>query len=107
MCICGRSNPQWFEAAANNNTQYIKDHLDEFKRTYDNRDTNIEAKVFKGFSAIHYAAFYGNIDCLQLLMPVELEQLNKQIISVKCPGFSEKVKFKIYNGNNCLCIALL
>ena len=58
MC---KASPDFFIAAAKNNLSQIDILLPKSKNTHDNRTTIPEQDIFQGFSAIHYAAFHGNL----------------------------------------------
>lgn len=42
MCLCVKSNPEWFDAVIKGDIDYVKKNLDDNKCSFDHRETNAE-----------------------------------------------------------------
>ena len=62
----------------------------KMQRRYGTVDDN-ESSRFFGFSAIHYAAYFGAKQAIEFLAAHELKQLTTQPIHIKVPIRNEKI----------------
>ncbi|CAL5992159.1 Conserved_hypothetical protein [Hexamita inflata] len=60
-------NVRWFEAAKQNNAQYIVNNKHMCIKAVDERMTNYSQNIYNGFTALHYAVIFGNIKIINLL----------------------------------------
>ena len=67
----------------------------KYLNQYDRRETKPDLCIFNGFSAIHYAAYHGNVEMLEFLLPKEYAEQTKELVTMDCPGFTKGGKLKI------------
>lgn len=86
--ICKREN-NWFDAIVKGDTAFVGKNVQSYKRMYDNRKT--KDNVRQGWAAIHYAAFYGRNEIIQILLPYEYDLLTDKPHEIDCPSSGGKV----------------
>ncbi|CAL6074434.1 Ankyrin_repeat protein 1 [Hexamita inflata] len=104
MC---KQKSDWFIAAQTGNLEYMKKNIQKNIQTYDRRESDFEAEIFNGFSALHYACFNRYIDLVKLLLPFESTLETKQQVGIDAPGFCMSGKLRVPPGLNCLQLSVL
>ncbi|CAL6001094.1 Conserved_hypothetical protein [Hexamita inflata] len=68
----------WFNAVISNDIAVIKRHVRRYRGKHEPRDSN--GPIIKGFTALHYAAFQGNLEMFQFLLPHEFNVMTDTTI---------------------------
>ncbi|CAL6041060.1 Ankyrin_repeat protein 1 [Hexamita inflata] len=88
----------WFTAIKQSNLEYIRQKLSLYCETHEKQDPQ-----FKGFGAVHIAAYMGLVPVLEIVMPIEYAMQTKSALTVKINNKS----VKIAQGSSALQVALL
>ena len=104
MC---KQDVSWFKAAAQGDLSVIVDQMAKKTQTRDPRATSEEGQVFHGFTALHYAVFFGHYDIVKVLDQYEMHMLIEEDFSIQAPGFAVGAKYKLTAGCSIFSLALL
>ncbi|CAL6051483.1 Conserved_hypothetical protein [Hexamita inflata] len=72
-------NIQWLMACATNDKQYVKDHMDQFKRSRESRQYDLaqidgrQILIVPNFTGIMYAIHQDNLEIVELIADAELD----------------------------------
>ena len=80
----------WFHSAATGDDQGIKKHKNKYQKKTDTRQTNADEKIFQGFSALHYACYYGSILVARELIEEEFNTVTECDVEIDVIGFDEQ-----------------
>ena len=98
---------QWFAAAKGDNKVFVCQNYRQFKTAVEKRKTDYKEGIFQGFSAIHYAIYFDNIDVIKILLQSECWQKTAKEVKITAPSISEYCKYILPAGSNTLQLALL
>ena len=105
--LCVRpSLAKWFQAARFNNKQYIEQHIGEFAKKFDFRETNMRKDAIFGIAAIHYAAMFGQADVLHALLEREGALRTQSEVRVSTALLPNARSFLINKGADVLDICI-
>lgn len=117
MSICGKHrkagttrgvDPTWFSACSDKNIDVIKAQLSKCKRSFDKRETDFNAKIYNGFSGLHYACMNGALDVIALLLEHEYDLCTQSDAVITTATIASGVtKFKCAAGTSPLMIAII
>ncbi|TNJ28995.1 Ankyrin repeat protein 1 [Giardia muris] len=72
----------WFHACAGGDLHAIKRLRRSFARRFDTRETNTSKGIIGGFSGIHYAAYYGCRQAIELLFEDEADLMSQKDVLI-------------------------
>ncbi|CAL5998487.1 Conserved_hypothetical protein [Hexamita inflata] len=97
----------WFNAAKEDDLEYIIEHADKMTRKRDQRQTDVAKNIFQGFTALHYACLFGNHHLLTFLLRMECDMLTTVENLIPAPGIQDIKLFLLPKGSNFYQIATL
>ena len=66
--LCATNNTRWLESCKLHKVDYVEKNIFAYSNTYEHRPYSLEKYIFTGFAAIHYAAYFGHIEIVLLLV---------------------------------------
>lgn len=117
MGICSRprktgaargADPSWFSACSDNKVDVVNAYLGKYKGCFDRRDTDVNIKIYKGFSGLHYACMNGALDVVKVLLEYEYGLYTQtEAVLTMATISSGNTKFKCAAGTSPLMIAII
>lgn len=72
-----QSGSNWFRACAQGDIQLVERLKMRKRGSYDNRPSSGNGSVFKGFTGLHYAAYFDRLDVVECLLDLEYNYLTQ------------------------------
>ncbi|CAL6058448.1 Conserved_hypothetical protein [Hexamita inflata] len=108
MGSCLPSGGNWYTACKFNDCDYLKANHFAYSEQCDERQCDPEHYVFTGFAGIHYAAYFGHLNAVQVLReyePLMLTQADTVIPIETCEGIIDGIR--ICSNLSCLHLSIL
>ncbi|CAL6004517.1 Ankyrin_repeat protein 1 [Hexamita inflata] len=107
---CGANQEEtftWFQAAKAGNIPVIQQLIPKMARQVDQRITDADQDQFHGFSAIHYAVIYEQIDAVQELIEHEYFSRLQSDIQIMAPNIGPQAKYMLKEGSSIIHLSIL
>lgn len=97
----------YLDAVKDNNMPVVKKLLFDNVGKCDSREYDLEAEVFPGFCALHYAVYKNNVPMIGILWNQEKYCLTKTDVVISALGTGYGNHYLLSKGSNSLMIAVL
>ncbi|CAL6114848.1 Conserved_hypothetical protein [Hexamita inflata] len=98
---------EWFLACKEGALDFIERSINDCKGSFDKRRLSRNMEIFQGWSAIHYAAYFGQLEVVKYLYQHEMQLTTLMDCVIDAPGIGYGIDYLCSRGSNLMQIAIL